>query len=87
MGPRCVLFVFAHPDDESFSGAGTAMTCAAAGARIVLMTATLGERGKTGDPPVCAPGDLAAWRGRELRMPRRWPAKDVFESLSYSPSP
>jgi LmbE family N-acetylglucosaminyl deacetylase len=62
-----VLFVFAHPDDESFSGAGTAMKCAAAGARIVLVTATLGERGKTGDPPVCAPGELAACRRRELR--------------------
>jgi LmbE family N-acetylglucosaminyl deacetylase len=67
MRPPCVLFVFAHPDDESFSGAGTAMACAAAGARIVLVTATLGERGKTGDPPVCAPGELAACRGRELR--------------------
>jgi LmbE family N-acetylglucosaminyl deacetylase len=63
----CILFAFAHPDDESFSGVGTAMKYAAQGATIVLVTATRGERGKTGDPPVCAPEELGAWRERELR--------------------
>jgi len=62
-----LLFVFAHPDDESFSGAGTAMKYAEAGARIVLATATLGERGKCGDPPICTPEELPAVRARELR--------------------
>lgn len=62
-----LLFIFAHPDDESFSGAGTVMECAAAGARSVLVTATLGERGKVGNPPVCEPRDLADCRARELR--------------------
>jgi LmbE family N-acetylglucosaminyl deacetylase len=62
-----LLFIFAHPDDESFSGAGTVMQCAAAGARSVLVTATLGERGKVGDPPVCDPRDIADCRARELR--------------------
>ena len=62
-----LLFSFAHPDDESFSGAGTAMKYAAAGATIVLSTATLGERGKCGDPPVCASEDLPAVREAELR--------------------
>ena len=33
----CLLFVFAHPDDESFSGVGTAMECAARGARTALV--------------------------------------------------
>jgi len=33
---RTILFSFAHPDDESFSGAGTAMKYAAQGARIVV---------------------------------------------------
>jgi N-acetylglucosamine malate deacetylase 2 len=54
-GTNAILFCFAHPDDESFSGAGTAMKYAAAGARVVLVTATLGERGRNGDPPVCEP--------------------------------
>ena len=62
-----ILFSFAHPDDESFSGAGTAMQYAAAGARVVLATATLGERGKRGEPPVCAEHEIAACRERELR--------------------
>jgi LmbE family N-acetylglucosaminyl deacetylase len=66
-----LLFSFAHPDDESFSGAGTAMKYAAAGARIVLVTATLGERGKCGDPPVCAPDDIGITRERELREAAR----------------
>ena len=62
-----LLFSFAHPDDESFSGAGTAMKYAGAGARIVLATATLGERGKCGDPPICSPEELPRVRERELR--------------------
>jgi LmbE family N-acetylglucosaminyl deacetylase len=61
-----ILFCFAHPDDESFSGAGTAMKYGAAGTRIVLVTATLGEHGKAGDPPVCEPGELGRCREREL---------------------
>jgi len=32
---RCILFSFAHPDDESFAGAGTAMKYGAAGVRTV----------------------------------------------------
>jgi LmbE family N-acetylglucosaminyl deacetylase len=67
MTRHTLLFSFAHPDDESFSGAGTAMRYRAAGARTVLVTATLGERGRAGNPPVCAPGELAACRERELR--------------------
>ena len=62
-----LLFSFAHPDDESFSGAGTAMKYADAGARIILATATLGERGKCGDPPFCSEQELPAVRERELR--------------------
>jgi LmbE family N-acetylglucosaminyl deacetylase len=62
-----LLYIFAHPDDESFSGAGTAMRYSVAGARTVLVTATLGERGKAGDPPVCPPGELGRFRERELR--------------------
>jgi N-acetylglucosamine malate deacetylase 2 len=46
------LFCFAHPDDESFSAAGTVMKYAGRGVRSVLVTATRGERGGTGQPPV-----------------------------------
>jgi LmbE family N-acetylglucosaminyl deacetylase len=78
-----ILFCFAHPDDESFSGAGTAMRAAAAGAEIVLVTATLGERGKAGDPPVCAPEELSACRERELREAAAIVGFDDLHLLGY----
>jgi LmbE family N-acetylglucosaminyl deacetylase len=64
---RSLLFSFAHPDDESFCGAGLAMQCHAARVPTTLVTATLGQRGKTGDPAVCRPEDLASCREAELR--------------------
>ena len=81
--PGPVLFCFAHPDDESFSGAGTAMRYAAAGARTVLATATLGERGKRGDPPVCEPEELPACRERELREAAGIIGFDELHLLGY----
>jgi LmbE family N-acetylglucosaminyl deacetylase len=78
-----LLFIFAHPDDESFSGAGTAMKSAAAGARIVLVTATLGERGKAGDPPVCTQDELPACRERELKEAARIIGFDALHLLGY----
>jgi N-acetylglucosamine malate deacetylase 2 len=80
---RTILFSFAHPDDESFSGVGTAMTYSAAGARTVLVTATRGERGKAGDPAVCAPEDLAAVRERELREAVAIAGIDELHLLGY----
>jgi LmbE family N-acetylglucosaminyl deacetylase len=78
-----LLFIYAHPDDESFSGAGTVMQCAAAGARSVLVTATLGERGRAGDPPVCDPRDLADCRARELREAAAIIGFDELYLLNY----
>jgi LmbE family N-acetylglucosaminyl deacetylase len=78
-----LLFSFAHPDDESFSAAGTAMKFAAAGARIVLVTATLGQKGKCGHPPVCAPEDIARTREHELRDAARIIGFDALHILGY----
>lgn len=78
-----ILFSFAHPDDESFSGAGMAMKYAAAGSRIVLVTATLGERGQTGNPPVCTSEALAACRERELREAAEIIGFDELHLLGY----
>lgn len=40
------LFVHAHPDDESIGNGVTMAACVAAGARVTLVTCTLGEEGE-----------------------------------------
>ena len=62
-----LLAVFAHPDDESFRCGGTLAFLAQRGARVHVLTATRGERGSCGDPPLCTPEELPAVRERELR--------------------
>ena len=42
---RCILGVFAHPDDETSSSAGTFARYAREGVDIYVATATRGERG------------------------------------------
>lgn len=64
---RDILCVFAHPDDESFMAAGVACKYAEEGARVALVTATLGEEGGAGDPPICTREELPAVREAELR--------------------
>lgn len=62
-----ILFSLAHPDDESFSGAGLACWCLARGGEVVLVCATRGEMGKPGDAHVSgAPADVGAAREQEL---------------------
>jgi N-acetylglucosamine malate deacetylase 2 len=64
---KALLFSFAHPDDETFLVAGIACLYGEQGVRLALATATLGEAGKCGDPPVCSREELPAVRERELR--------------------
>jgi len=62
-----LLAVFAHPDDETFRPGGTLALLARQGVHIHVLTATRGEAGSCGDPPLCAPEELPAVRERELR--------------------
>lgn len=47
---RTILAVFAHPDDESLACGGTLARLADAGARVVLLCASRGERGSPSGP-------------------------------------
>ncbi len=66
---RSILFIFAHPDDESFYAGGTIAKCIHAGARIALICATRGQRGSTAD--LCTIEDLPNVREAELRAAMR----------------
>jgi len=64
---KTALFIYAHPDDETFGAAGTIALLRSKGWRVVLACATLGDKGKCGDPPICTPEELPARREAELR--------------------
>lgn len=60
-----VLGVWAHPDDEAYLSGGTMAAAVETGQRVVVVTATPGERG-TADPQTWPPERLGAMRRREL---------------------
>lgn len=64
-GLGTVLGVWAHPDDEVYLSGGVMAAAVDAGARVVCVTATSGERG-TPDPDRWPPARLALLREAEL---------------------
>ena len=62
-----LLAVLAHPDDEAFRCGGTLALLARGGVKVHLLTATRGEAGSCGEPPLCSPEELPALREQELR--------------------
>jgi N-acetylglucosamine malate deacetylase 2 len=68
-----LLLVFAHPDDESVFAAGVARQCAERGGVVGICTATAGDRGRTGAPPICDAAALPRVRQQEL-----WAACDLL---------
>ena len=69
---RSLLAVHAHPDDESLTMAGTLAGAVASGARVTIVTATLGEQGEViGDELAGLVADradqLGGYRLTELR--------------------
>jgi N-acetylglucosamine malate deacetylase 2 len=63
---RVLLAVFAHPDDESFRCGGTLALLARRGVRVQVLTATRGQAGSCGNPPLCSPDELPLVRELEL---------------------
>ncbi len=63
---RRLLGVFAHPDDEVFCAGGTMARAAQAGAEVMIVSATRGERGQIRDPAAATRRTLGAVREAEL---------------------
>ncbi|AVX21299.1 N-acetylglucosaminyl deacetylase, LmbE family [Carboxydocella sporoproducens DSM 16521] len=78
-----LMFVLAHPDDESFGAGGTIARYARRGHRVVLVCATRGEAGKCGDPPLCRQEELGEVRERELRAAAEVLGISRVEFLGY----
>ncbi len=62
-----VLFVFAHPDDESFLAAATMAALVEQGSRIVICSATRGEEGEIAEGVDATRETLGVVREAELR--------------------
>jgi len=68
MNRKRILFVYAHPDDESFTaGITIPKYVQEENAEVWLLCATRGQAGKAGDPPLCTQAELPKVREQELR--------------------
>lgn len=63
-----VAFIYAHPDDETFSCSYLIQDLLEQGGQAVLLTATRGEAGKTGRLGEMSREELAARRDQELEQ-------------------
>lgn len=79
---RTLLGVWAHPDDEAYLTAGLMAEFRGRGDRVVVITATLGERG-TSDPDAWPPERLAVLREHELRTSLAAVGVDELHLLGY----
>lgn len=61
-----ILQIWAHPDDETWCAAGLTMAARANEQRVVCVTATCGEAGKTADATRWPQAQLGAIRKQEL---------------------
>lgn len=83
-GPRRLLLVLAHPDDESLGNGGTLAKYAAEGVETYLVTATRGERGWWGtDETYPGPEALGRTREQELRNAAKILGVQSVELLTY----
>ena len=67
-----IVSIWAHPDDETYVAGGTMAAAAAAGQRVVCVSATAGEHG-TDDP--------VTWPPERLGTLRRWEAAAAMAVL------
>jgi len=61
-----IVAFFAHPDDETLLAGGTFALLSRQGASLTYLSATRGEGGELGDPPLCDRSEAGVVRAREL---------------------
>ena len=66
MAKRSLMFVLAHPDDETFGPGGTIAKYARQGARVTVITATSGQSGRSAGL-ASTPAELGRIREQEAR--------------------
>lgn len=66
-----LLFVFAHPDDETVGCGGMMQRARARGLRVVVITATCGQKGKIRSPEIATAETLCQVRTQELMAAER----------------
>jgi len=82
MQQKCLMAVFAHPDDEVFA-AGVMRRYKDQGIHTALITATRGEVGKISDSSLATPETLGQVREQELREAGRIIGIDDLIFLGY----
>lgn len=78
-----IAVVFAHPDDETMLIGGTLAMLADRGADVWYLSATLGEGGELGEPPITTRADLGRVREDELNCAVRALGGRTVECLGY----
>ncbi len=81
-----ILWILAHPDDETFGAAGTMAWAKDRGLRIAYVCTTRGEAGQIRDPEVGTTGVLGAIREQELRAAMAIIGLDELRLLGYRDS-
>jgi LmbE family N-acetylglucosaminyl deacetylase len=81
-----ILWVLAHPDDESFGNAGTMLLARDAGFTTGLVCATRGEVGQIRDKALATQATLAAVREQELRRAMHLAGVDELRILGFRDS-
>jgi LmbE family N-acetylglucosaminyl deacetylase len=80
---RVLSGIYAHPDDETFSGGGTYAKYAAAGVRCTIYCATDGDAGKTSGLAVSSKQELGVLRRREMHAAANILGIQVVESPGH----
>jgi LmbE family N-acetylglucosaminyl deacetylase len=80
---RILTCIYAHPDDETFSGGGTFAKYAAAGVRITIFCATDGDAGKTSGLKVASKQELGSIRRKELEAAARVLGIQYVEAVGH----